>query len=52
MGIKEKATYGDYYWAMQVEAQKLFADDSEKAIAPYIASLLADIPNIELLPAG
>jgi len=52
MGIKNKQTYGEYYWAMQVEAQKFFADESEKGITPYMASLLADIPDIEPLPAG
>jgi len=52
MGIKNKRTYGEYYWAMQVEAQKFFADDSEKAVAPYIASLFADIPDVSLLPKG
>ncbi|GAH72511.1 unnamed protein product [marine sediment metagenome] len=30
MGIKDKATYGEYYWAMQVEAQKFFGDETEK----------------------
>ncbi|GAI71684.1 unnamed protein product, partial [marine sediment metagenome] len=52
MGVKEKATYGEYYWAMQVEAQKLFGDDSVKASAPYMASLFSDIPLKELLPRG
>lgn len=52
MSIKSPATYGDYYWAMQVDAQKFFADDSEKVIAPYFHSLIADIPDIDLLPVG
>lgn len=52
MGIEEKATYGEYYWAMQVEAQKFFADEAEKTIAPYMAGLLADIPIIPEMPEG
>jgi len=52
MGIKDKQTYGEYYWAMQVEAQKALADDSEKALTPYIAALLADIELPPETPAG
>jgi len=52
IGIKEKATYGEYYWAMQIEANKFFADDSEKAFAPYLAGLLRDIPRIPGMPRG
>lgn len=52
MGIKDKATYGEYYWAMQVEANKFFADESEKSITPYIAGLLSDIPIIPEFPSG
>jgi len=52
MGIRDKTTYGDYYWAMQVEANKFFADESEKVIAPYISGIIADIPDINLLPKG
>jgi len=52
MGIKSPTTYGDYYWAKQVEAQKLFADDSESHIAPYVKGLLGDIPLIDEFPTG
>jgi len=52
MGIKDKATYGEYYWATQVEANKLLADDGEKAFSPYIAGLLSDIPDIPNMPSG
>ena len=52
MGIKDKATYGDYYWASQVEANQFFADESEKVVSPYISGLLADIPNFDLMPKG
>lgn len=50
MGIKDKQTYGEYYWAMQVDAQKYFADESEKAVAPYLSALLNDVPIIPELP--
>ena len=52
MGIKSPSTYGDYYWAQQVDAQKLFADDSESHIAPYVKGLLGDIPLIDEFPTG
>ncbi len=52
MGIKDKQTYGEYFWAMEVEANKFFADESEKAIAPYISGLLAEIPITPETPTG
>ncbi|MBA7646410.1 hypothetical protein ES703_54174 [subsurface metagenome] len=52
MGIKDKQTYGEYYWAMQIEAQKALADDSEKVLAPYIAAILADVELPPETPAG
>jgi len=52
MGIKAPTTFGDYYWAKQVEASKFFADESEKVISPYIASMLGDIPLIDEFPDG
>ena len=52
MSIKDKQTYGEYYWAMQVEASKFFAEESEKAVAPYLAGLLGDIPLIPEFPDG
>ncbi len=52
MGIRDKATYGEYYWAMQVEAAKFFDDEAEKTVAPYMAGIISDIPNVNLLPAG
>lgn len=52
MGIENKQTYGEYYWAMQVEANKLFADESDKLIAPYITGLLDDIPDLSEVPPG
>lgn len=52
MGIEDKQTYGEYYWAMNVEAQRMFDEDIETAVAPYISNLLSDIPEIGELPAG
>ena len=52
MGIEDKQTYGEYYWAMQVEAQKAFSEDSEKILSPYIAAILRDAELPEETPAG
>jgi len=52
MGIKDKQTYGEYYWAMQVEAQKEFDQKIEDALSPYFSGLFADIPEISDLPTG
>ncbi|GAI81145.1 unnamed protein product [marine sediment metagenome] len=52
MGIKEKATYGEYYWAMQVEAAGFADEQIEAAFAPYFRELFADMPDIADLPAG
>jgi len=52
MGIKDKQTYGEYYWAMQVEAAAMADEDIENAFAPYFRGLLADIPGIRELPSG
>ncbi|GAJ11251.1 unnamed protein product, partial [marine sediment metagenome] len=50
MGIKDKATYGEYYWAMQVEAEKAFYEDAEKDLADMFRPVLKDIIAIEDLP--
>ncbi|GAH59725.1 unnamed protein product, partial [marine sediment metagenome] len=52
MSIKSPATYGDYYWAMQVEAQAAFDEQIEDSFAGYFGSFLADIPDISELPVG
>lgn len=52
MGIENKQTYGEHYWAMQVEANKFFADESEKTLAPLIRGLLTDAPLIDEFPSG
>jgi len=50
MGIKEKATYGDYYWAMQVEAAKLLAEDTEKELSAMASGLMGRLGIREVLP--
>jgi len=52
MGIESPQTYGDYYWAMQVEATAKYDEDIEKAFASYFSGLLADIPTISEFPSG
>ncbi len=52
MGIKDKQTYGEYYWAMQVEANKLFAEEGEKVFSTHLADMLKDIPRIPEMPSG
>lgn len=52
MSIKSPITYGDHYWRQQVEAQAEFDEVLEDAYAPYISGMLADIPDLDLLPIG
>ncbi len=52
MGVLDKATYSDWYWANWIEAQKEFDEETEKTFAPLFSGMLADIPDIEALPAG
>ncbi|GAI75785.1 unnamed protein product [marine sediment metagenome] len=52
MGIEDKATYGEYYWAMQVEAAGYADEQIETAFAPFFRGLFADMPDIAALPSG
>lgn len=52
MGVKNPISYGDYYWAAQLEAAKLMDEQTEFALAPYFGGLLSEIPDIAALPAG
>lgn len=52
MGIKDKATYGEYYWATGVEANKIFDEVFEKALSPHIREIFAGIPETSELPSG
>jgi len=51
-GIKSPATYGEYYWRMQVDAQSMFDENIEEAFAPFFKGLFADMPDMAELPAG
>jgi len=52
MGIEDKSTYGEYYWAMQVEAQSAFDEQVEQVISPMFRGIINDIPEISELPTG
>ncbi|GAI99720.1 unnamed protein product, partial [marine sediment metagenome] len=52
MGIERPRTYGEHYWALQVEAAAEFDEQLERAYAPYFSRILAEIPEIRNLPAG
>ncbi len=52
MGIENKQTYGEYYWAMKVEADRMFDEDIEFAFAPYFRGILSDLPDLGELPSG
>lgn len=50
MGIRDKTTYGENYWAMQVEAQAQFAEDTEKELSIIVAELIGSLHIKEVLP--
>lgn len=50
MGIREKTTYGEHYWAMQVEAAKIFAEDNEKELSGMSSRLMGKLHLWEYLP--
>ena len=52
MGVERPETYGDFYWASQLEATKLMDEVTESALAPYFGGILGDIPEISELPSG
>lgn len=52
MSIKSPATYGEWYWAQNVEAQAAFDEQIEDVMSPLFRSVLRDIPEISELPAG
>jgi len=52
MGIKDKATYGEYYWAMNVEAQAAYDEEMEQAFAPHFRGIISQSPDINVLPSG
>jgi len=50
VGIEDKATYGEHYWSMQVEAAELLAEESEKEVIGMAASLIGSLGITEILP--
>ncbi|GAH52725.1 unnamed protein product [marine sediment metagenome] len=52
MGIKDKATYGEYYFATQVEANGLYDEELESAFAPFFQGVLSEFPELDELPPG
>lgn len=52
MAIKTPTTYGDYYWAQQVEAAKVLGEDTEKALAASVAGLFNSLGMRDVLPDG
>ncbi len=52
MSVKNPTTYGDYYWAMQVEAEAEFDEQLERALSPYFARIIGEIPDKGDLPTS
>ena len=52
MSVKNPVTYGDYYWAMQVEAESEFDETLERALSPYFARIIGEIPDKGELPTS
>ncbi len=52
MSIEHPGTYGEWYWAQQLEAQRAFDESIEQVVSPALAGVLNDIPQISELPAG
>ena len=50
MGVEDPISYGDYYWAAQLEASKLFEAEREKEFAAMSESLLGTFSFYEIAP--
>jgi len=50
MAIEDKATYGEHYWAMQVEAATLLAKEAEKDFSGMAARLMGKLGISAVLP--
>jgi len=48
--IESPTTYGEYYWSGQLESQKVFAEQEEKAVKPFIPSIFSDPGIREAMP--
>jgi len=50
MSVAYPQTYGEWYWAQQVDASKVFADDEEKTLAPLLQRLASLVTGLEGFP--
>jgi hypothetical protein len=50
MSIANPTTYGEWWWAQQVDANKTFADAQEKVLAPYINGLVGLVEDLDGFP--
>ncbi len=48
--IENPKTFGDYYWAAEVEAKKLRSEQKEKSFGPVISNLLGNSGLWEIIP--
>ena len=51
MSLTNPLTWGEAYWAMQVEADKAFADSEEEILAPFLQSLFGYVSDLDSFPA-
>lgn len=50
MSTANPTTYAEWFWAQQVDANKVFADAEEKALAPLLKSFAGMVTDIEGFP--
>ncbi len=50
MAIESPVTYGEHYWATQIDAAKVFAEIEEQSVKPFIPSLFSDPGIREAMP--
>jgi hypothetical protein len=51
MSITNPETYGESFWGPQVEANKAFADEEEKGLAPFVQAITGLVVGLEGFPA-
>lgn len=52
MSLDSPTTYAEWYWKHNVDASKAFDESLEQALAPSLAGVINDIPEISELPPG
>ena len=52
MSIDNPQTYGEWYWKHSVDAERLFDEDLENAIAPLLRNIVMTSPAFGSLPDG